>query len=141
MAAKYELNEPDVVAETIDKEAVVINLEQGVYFSIRSIGLYVWGALLDHHATDDIAGALAQRFPDQTAKVNEDLRSYLKALLDERLIREASTDGDLHRPFPSDDLLPINYECPTFQKYTDMEALLLLDPIHNTDEQGWPHTP
>jgi hypothetical protein len=24
------------------------------------------------------------------------------------------------------------------QKYTDMADLLLLDPIHEVDEQGWP---
>jgi hypothetical protein len=25
-----------------------------------------------------------------------------------------------------------------FEKYTDMESLLLADPIHEVDEQGWP---
>ena len=34
-ALKYELNEPATVAETIDGEAVVINLDKGIYFSIR----------------------------------------------------------------------------------------------------------
>lgn len=28
---------------------------------------------------------------------------------------------------------------PILQKYTDMADLLLLDPIHEVDEQGWPH--
>ena len=30
------------------------------------------------------------------------------------------------------------YEHPVLQKYTDMEDLLLLDPIHDVDEAGWP---
>jgi hypothetical protein len=25
------------------------------------------------------------------------------------------------------------------QKFTDMQELLLLDPIHEVDERGWPH--
>jgi len=28
---------------------------------------------------------------------------------------------------------------PILQKYTDMADLLLLDPIHEVGEQGWPH--
>jgi hypothetical protein len=27
---------------------------------------------------------------------------------------------------------------PLLRKYTDMRDLLLLDPIHDVDEQGWP---
>jgi hypothetical protein len=27
---------------------------------------------------------------------------------------------------------------PKLRKYTDMQDLLLLDPIHEVDEQGWP---
>jgi hypothetical protein len=25
------------------------------------------------------------------------------------------------------------------ERYTDMQELLLLDPIHDVDESGWPH--
>jgi hypothetical protein len=27
------------------------------------------------------------------------------------------------------------------QKFTDMQDLLLLDPIHEVDESGWPRVP
>ncbi len=27
---------------------------------------------------------------------------------------------------------------PIIEKYTDLEELLLLDPIHEVDESGWP---
>ena len=30
------------------------------------------------------------------------------------------------------------YEKPVFQKYDDMQALLLIDPIHEVDDDGWP---
>jgi hypothetical protein len=29
---------------------------------------------------------------------------------------------------------------PKLEKYTDMEDLLLLDPIHDVQEVGWPQT-
>ena len=32
----------------------------------------------------------------------------------------------------------MRFEAPALQVYTDMEDLLLLDPIHEVDEMGWP---
>jgi hypothetical protein len=29
---------------------------------------------------------------------------------------------------------------PVLNKYTDMQDLLLLDPIHEVDERGWPNS-
>jgi hypothetical protein len=31
------------------------------------------------------------------------------------------------------------FEMPKLSKYTDMEDLLALDPIHEVDEMGWPN--
>ena len=32
----------------------------------------------------------------------------------------------------------LSFEAPILHKYTDMQDLLLLDPIHEVDEAGWP---
>src|SRR4051794_38301552 len=34
--------------------------------------------------------------------------------------------------------LPAAYGAPALNKYTDMQELLLLDPVHEVDEAGWP---
>jgi hypothetical protein len=49
-------------------------------------------------------------------------------------------DLDANRPMQLDPG-PIEgkFEAPVLQKYTDMQDLLLLDPIHDTDETGWPN--
>ena len=31
------------------------------------------------------------------------------------------------------------YGLPTLERFTDMEDLLLLDPVHDVEEMGWPH--
>ena len=33
------------------------------------------------------------------------------------------------------------YVPPQIERFTDMQELLLLDPIHEVDDTGWPHTP
>ncbi len=32
----------------------------------------------------------------------------------------------------------VPYAPPALETYTDMQELLLLDPIHDVDETGWP---
>jgi hypothetical protein len=32
-----------------------------------------------------------------------------------------------------------SYLQPSFEKYSDMQEMLLLDPIHEVSEAGWPH--
>jgi hypothetical protein len=131
---RYELNEPAVVAETIDGEAVVINLERGIYFSIKDCGLAIWTDMLSGEETSAIADRLRSHFGTQHPNVDEEVASFIKQLIDEQLVRP--------RLRPSDGTalaaLDAGYSAPTLDKYTDMEALLLLDPIHDVDEAGWP---
>ena len=35
----------------------------------------------------------------------------------------------------------LGYVAPTLQKYSDMQDLLLIDPVHEVDETGWPNRP
>jgi hypothetical protein len=37
--------------------------------------------------------------------------------------------------------VPAPFQPPLFEKFTDMEAMLLLDPVHDVDDEGWPHMP
>ena len=30
------------------------------------------------------------------------------------------------------------YQAPSLEKYSDLQDLLLIDPIHEADESGWP---
>jgi hypothetical protein len=46
-------------------------------------------------------------------------------------------DAELSNGKPSD-ISGCEFVTPCLQKYTDMEELLLIDPIHEIDEVGWP---
>jgi hypothetical protein len=140
LMANYELNGPATVAETIDGEAVVINLERGVYFSIRGIGLGIWTDVLAGASVDDVTTSLCARHPQDAARIPSDVSAFIDRLMEEGLIRSSS-----HTARSSACIGQANsdsgYDVPSLEKYTDMEALLLLDPIHDTDELGWPNRP
>ena len=33
----------------------------------------------------------------------------------------------------------VPYVPPVLEKFTDMQDLILLDPVHEVSERGWPH--
>ena len=65
------------------------------------------------------------------------LSGFLKALLAEQLIRRAP--GSLAPSAPIESLAPWPADALRFERFTDMQDLLVLDPIHEVDEEaGWP---
>lgn len=62
---------------------------------------------------------------------------FLGDLAAENLISAA--EGSAPLLAPSDDDGAAEFPAPRLERYTDMQDLLLLDPIHDVDERGWPN--
>lgn len=135
---RYKINAPMVTSETIDGEVVVINLDNGNYYSIEGIGADVWTLAENGTSVDEIARVLAQRYTG--SHIAEGVHAFLQQVLNEHLLVEAPE----RQPAADVDTLlaPVAgekpFEAPVLNTYTDMQDLLLLDPIHEVDEQGWP---
>ena len=129
MPERYELNNPPVVAETVDGEAVAIDLKTGRYYSIEGVATVVWDCLLAGFTQAEILAAAPGA--DETV-----LREFTGKLLAEGLIRSstrAKPDQPLapFSPWKSGELV--------FESFNDMEDMLTLDPIHQIDADfGWP---
>jgi len=135
----------DVVAEEIDGEVVIVNLQNGNYYSLTQSATLVWAGLQQHASVGQIRDRLALRYRGDVTVMNKDLEDLVRALEAEQLIRRlpGSEDSPQHAEFepnePSsgeqEEYLP-----PMFERFTDMGDLLLLDPVHEAeDEKGWPH--
>lgn len=122
------------VQDVIDGEAVIIQLETGNYFSLDSTGALIWQALVAGHSSASISAALQARFPDQA--VQTDVDRLLAQLLEAGLLVRCDAGGAspaLQLP------AALAYAAPQLHTYTDMQDLLLLDPIHDVDQRGWPN--
>jgi hypothetical protein len=135
----YQLNQPDVSAEVFDSEVLAINLTTGHYHSLRESAVILWDLLMEGHSPDAVAQALAAKHPDAGPVVVEDAHAFISELAAASLIVETSCDGS---PPPLPDLPPSpegTYAKPVIESYTDMQELLLIDPIHEVDvHAGWP---
>jgi len=136
---RYVVNEPKVAFESFENELVLVNLENGSYYTIDNTGAYVWGLVANGLTVAEAAARAAQRFTGDPAKIVAGVASFVAELDREGLIREDHTRTVQHDSDAAGLALP--FEAPKLVKYTDMEQLLLLDPVHEVDETGWPNLP
>jgi hypothetical protein len=108
-----------------------VDLQRGIYFSIRGSGTAIWDLLVDS-ATVDEATLYVGALGEAASLVAE----FVAALEQESLLREVAAHDPTAVSRPP---LDVPFEPPLFERFTDMEDLLLLDPVHDVDEQGWPH--
>lgn len=108
-------NRPDVLDEVFDGEAVLVNLRRGRYYALDAAATEVWRAV--------VAG---EPLPDGSA-------GFVHRLFEEELVvcSGALPDADS------------DTGGPLMQVFTDMEDILLLDPIHDVDYDaaGFPARP
>ncbi len=132
---------PHVISEVIDGEAIIVNLETGAYFSLQGTAGFIWKLIEQEVPIDNIKRHLVVQYDGDEAMIESSLFQVIGELEQEQLISLEPVTNDVSPPafsVQSPDK-PQPYEKPVLVKYTDMAELLLLDPIHDVDELGWPH--
>lgn len=114
-AKTYLVHTTKAISETMGGETIIINLETGCYYSMNTAGTAIWNALLQGSPIDtDPAGVSV----------------FLGQLV---------TDGIIQETTSADKPLFVATEIPQLDKYTDMQEMLLADPVHDVDTAGWPN--
>jgi hypothetical protein len=140
--AAFEVNEPMVISETIDGETVIINLVKDSYYSLKHSGAAIWSGIQQSAPMADIADMMRTMFEVGEANVESEIGGLIDHLLEEDLVRPvAAAAAPSSASFPEVGSALAPFSPPTLQKFTDMEAMLLLDPVHDVDDDGWPHLP
>ena len=132
----YKINDQKVIHETLDGETIIINLENGNYFSMNASGAIVWDLLEKQGSVQTIVQALTNRFEIDDVSVLSTVTDLVTFLLNENLILEAETSIDSN----AQDTIEQKevYLIPLIEKYEDMQEMLLADPIHDVEAMGWP---
>ncbi len=136
----FNIKRPDVVHETIDGETVIVNLENGVYYSLRNSGVDIWNLIETGANFEEITNAMIARYEGSPKSIKDATHELLIALQKEGLVQVSSSKRTVSQePQALREGGKQKYEPPLLEKYSDMQELLLLDPIHEVDEDGWPH--
>jgi len=128
----------NIVHEIIDGEVVVANINNGNYYNISGLGTNIWEFLQLGAGYDDIIKTITAHYPNvDGAQISSEINNFISELQKEELIPHISSASA--QCAEAITKLPPTFVVPKFEKFTDMQALLLLDPIHEVDVSGWPH--
>jgi coenzyme PQQ synthesis protein D (PqqD) len=138
---RFRVNTPTVTHETIDGEAVIINLDSGNYYSLVEVGSFIWGLVEKGASASEVQQVVLQTYQGDATDIDRGVQELLAQLQQENLIVPVEGAGALDftevlSSNNSHDKPPFNP--PLLHKYSDMQELLLLDPIHDVDDAGWP---
>ncbi len=111
-------------------------MDSGTYYCLRGLAAAIW-TQHEHGATDarlfkELEARYGALSPDQAARV----RTVLEVLREDQLVVEEE-DGAPESGNPGASY-PERFEPPEIHRFTDMRDLLLLDPVHDVDDRGWP---
>ena len=133
------INTPNVVSEQFEREIVAVNLESGCYFSLLGSAPTIWQQLeVGAVRVKDLLEAVIQAYDCTDIDASALTTNFLKQLLNQALIVPGEpTERFIEDNKPSLDTQP-TFEPPVLEVFTDLQDILLLDPIHDVDDAGWP---
>jgi hypothetical protein len=142
----FRLNETNVVHDTIDGEVLAIRSDTGAYYSMQGPSATAWCGLISGGDPQRVAARVAEHHGAESSAVAEAMEAFGAHLVAEALLVEADAlegDGVGAAASSGEPDLPAEtrgqaWEPLHFEKYSDMQDLLLFDPIHEVQPAGWP---
>jgi hypothetical protein len=138
---RYRVNTPYVIAETIGGETIIVHLSTGCYFNLGGTAVEIWEGIADEQPTSSITTQLVLHYDASPGEVEAAVSRLLEELQREELIvamdDEAVPVATESTPEPAAARAP--FVEPSVSKFTDMQDIILLDPVHEVDARGWPH--
>ena len=125
---RLDVRSGDVAAQEIDGEVLVMNVSNGMYYSLTGVGAAAWRLLAYGKSIRQVAGALAEGWGVDTSRTLDDVMALAIRLVDEGLVSvETTSSPDEAISIPSAET-SIPYAAPELNSYSDMADLLALDP-------------
>ena len=130
-AVRYVVSGPAVIAKDFGDEAIVANLDTGLFYSLGQSGAAVWTGLASGRTLSDIVATLA-------GVDNTNARVVIGRFIGELVAEGLLKPGDASVAPTWAPRVDAEFQAPTIERFDDLQALLLIDPIHDVGEQGWP---
>jgi hypothetical protein len=135
---RFVLNSPAVIGEAIDGEVMVINLVSGIYYNLTGTAASAWPLLAAALPLNDIVARLKDACDVSAETLGRDFSAFVDALTAESIVRAAD---DTVQPSPAPPVVAAPYTGFALNRYDDMRALLVVDPVHEVGDFGWPQRP
>ena len=126
--SRLRVNERHVTASVIDGEAIIINLESGLYFSLDQCGAAAWELLTAGHSVAESAALLARACDSDETAVRANLLELGAQLVERTLVAPVEAPGVAPAAVDLSGFDLKVWAAPTLNVYDDMGDVLALDP-------------
>ena len=126
---------PSTASELFDGELVIAHYGSGLYYAVSATGSVIWQGLRAGLADTEVADWLVGAYPAQSADIAQFVPDFIAGLETEGLLLPAGAPAAA-APLP--DLAMETLALPLLERFDDLQQLLLLDPVHDVAEGGWP---
>ena len=139
MTQLYQLNTQTFAAQVFAEEVIVLDVNQGTYFALTGNTPQAWPGLISGEAVGEIATRIAVHTGQGPEKVEADLGDFISAMVEEKVLVPLAEDKP-EQAMASEEEYTTDYSGFVWDKHSDLDELLVLDPIHDVSpEKGWPH--
>jgi Coenzyme PQQ synthesis protein D (PqqD) len=136
----YRVNSPQVISETVGGETIIVNLASGHYFSLQGTAVDVWESVERGESAETIVLQLEHRYDAADGEIGAAVRKLLDEFVAaELLVADGNGTASAPAAIPHDVGERVPFVAPSFTTFTDMQDIILLDPVHEVDTRGWPH--
>lgn len=81
---------PRVLIQEVDGEAVLLDVDQGMYYALNEVGTRAWKYLKDTGDPEDAVKGILREYEVDEATLRTDLQAFVKELVDNGLADEVS---------------------------------------------------
>ena len=81
----------DVVFRELDGEAVILNLDTGIYFGLNDVGTRVWSLLKEHRSLRRVLEAMREEYDIPPEVLQTDLLRLVEQMQEKGLVRVSAT--------------------------------------------------
>jgi hypothetical protein len=78
---------PDIVFREVDGEAVILNLETGLYFGLDQVGTRIWQLIQEHGSLQKVFETMSDEFDVGSDALERDLLGLMDELCVKGLVR------------------------------------------------------
>ncbi len=136
-----QINKKNITYEIIDNEVIIIHLEKGHYYSLQGVAANIWADIAKGMTEQMIIDNNLIKYQNSDTDIADAVSLFIAKLKEEELIFSSAKQSTTAKC--SIQSLSVRgkdiFKSPVLVKYTDLEELLLLDPVHEVDESGWPN--
>jgi hypothetical protein len=135
LSVRYTTQVPKLVSQQFDEEIIIANYETGIYYSLVGTGADIWLGLKSGASVEEIATAFANCRATGHSITQEQIIGFVEKLQSEGIIAPCDETSVLNSWAPQfrDPGSP-----PALDRFDDLRDLLVLDPVHDVSDAGWP---